>query len=407
MSEIICEVPVRVIRGGTSKGVYLREADMPADVEDWGPFLLALMGGGDPQEIDGLGGGQVLTSKACIINPSAREDADVDYTFAQVGVAEETVWWGMNCGNLSAGVGYYAVLEGLVEVAEPVTRVRVYQSNTDRLLAIEVPVVDGVPQHRGSYAIDGVPGAGAKIAVDLSQTEGAVFKHGLFPTGSAMDKVYVEHLGKAIECSIVDLASLCVFFRASDVGLSGVEGPEASDALWPMMMSIRTAAHGILNIDDGRPAPYPVMISPAQAFTSATGVELDAAAMHFHARLHAMPRMHAAFPGTSGCCTAIAAVSEGTIVSEVFHPSDALTRAYGPEAVVLAHPAGVMPFDASVEQGANGIVPVHAAFGRTARSLLSGSAYVDSDKVAYWRTKLANDATVMGVPESVQARHGR
>jgi methylitaconate Delta-isomerase len=379
--------------------------DMPAATEDWGPFLLALMGGGDRQEIDGIGGGQVLTSKCCIINPSDREDADVEYTFAQVSVAEEAVWWEMNCGNLSSGVGVYAVLEGLVEVTEPSTRVRVYQSNTDRLLAIDVPVVDGVPQHRGDYAIAGVPGTGAKVGVDLSLTEGAVFKRGIFPTGAAIDKIYVEHLGKAIECSIVDLASPCVFFRAADAGLTGLEGPDRSDALWPMMQSIRTAALAALNIHEDRPSPYPVMISSAQSYISTSGVEIDASEMHFQARMHAMPQMHAAFPGTSGCCASIAAVSEGTIVAEAFTPNDALTQAYGPEAVVLAHPSGVMPFDAAVQAGPSGPVPVHAAFGRTARSLFAGTAYVDDQKVAYWRTRLGDDSTVTGVPASVKARH--
>ena len=130
--------PVSILRGGTSKGVYILETDLPANKEEWEPILLRLMGSPDKKQIDGLGGSQSVTSKVAIIKKSDRDDADVDYTFAQVSVDKPLVSYKGNCGNISSGVGPFAIEKGLIEAKGEITPVRIYNTNTDKIIVADV-----------------------------------------------------------------------------------------------------------------------------------------------------------------------------------------------------------------------------------------------------------------------------
>ena len=183
-----------VMRAGTSKGVYLLENDLPQDPAEREQVILKIFGSPDPRQIDGLGGADPLTSKVAIIGPPSVEGADVDYTFGQVEIHEAKVHFNGNCGNISAGVGPFAILMGLVKAREPVTTVRVYNTNSRKILVEEVPMEDGEPAVYGDFAIPGVPGAGAEIRIDFSQTVGSVTGK-LLPTGNPVDEVEVPGYG--------------------------------------------------------------------------------------------------------------------------------------------------------------------------------------------------------------------
>src|SRR5207249_1498025 len=144
-----------IIRGGTSKGVYLLASDLPEDPALRDQVILAIFGSPDPRQINGLGGADPLTSKVAIIAPSKRADADVDYTFGYVGIDKAIVDYQGNCGNISQGVGSFAVDEGLVQVSEPVTRVRIFNTNTKKMIEAEVPVRGGRAVAEGDFVIDG------------------------------------------------------------------------------------------------------------------------------------------------------------------------------------------------------------------------------------------------------------
>ncbi|MDB6002664.1 MAG: mii, partial [Rhizobacter sp.] len=116
-------IKVVVMRGGTSKGVFFNESDLPQDLAARDRLILAVMGSPDPRQIDGLGGADPLTSKVCIIGPGRAHDADVSYTFAQVGIDQPYVAYSGNCGNLSAAVGAYAIEAGFVLPRAPETTV--------------------------------------------------------------------------------------------------------------------------------------------------------------------------------------------------------------------------------------------------------------------------------------------
>ena len=131
-------LPAMIIRGGTSKGVYLLEEDLPEDKSQWDSLLLSMMGSPDKKQIDGLGGAQSVTSKVAIVKKSSREDADVDYTFAQVSVDKDLVSYKGNCGNISSGVGPFAIEKGLIKTKEGTTPVRIFNTNTNKVIIADV-----------------------------------------------------------------------------------------------------------------------------------------------------------------------------------------------------------------------------------------------------------------------------
>ncbi|KAI8267845.1 hypothetical protein K4K58_006973 [Colletotrichum sp. SAR11_239] len=162
------------IRGGTSKAVFFHEKDIPQPGAARDRFLVRIMGSPDPAQIDGMGGGRVVTSKVAIIRPSKRPDADIDYIFAQIGLGEATVSYDANCGNISSGVGPFAINEGLVKSStwcDGKRVVKIYNTGTDALLVAHVPVdpETGRALEKGNYTISGCQGTGAPILMDYSQ----------------------------------------------------------------------------------------------------------------------------------------------------------------------------------------------------------------------------------------------
>jgi 2-methylaconitate cis-trans-isomerase PrpF len=217
-----------VMRGGTSRALFVLRGDLPAQPELRDRVILRMYGSPDVRQIDGMGGADPLTSKLAIIGPPTREDADVDYTFGQVSFDEALVDYKGNCGNISSAVGPFAIDEGLIDATEPKTIVRIHQTNTDCILVAEVPVVNGKAAVEGDYHIDGVPGFGARIDLDFADTAGAVTGR-ILPTGNPMNRMDVEGVGP-VDVSVVDAGNPCVFVRARDLGIEGTETPDEIDA---------------------------------------------------------------------------------------------------------------------------------------------------------------------------------
>lgn len=369
------QVPVSctLMRGGTSKAVFLKSADVPSDSEARRRFLLELFGSPDPRQINGLGGADILTSKCAIIGPPTRSDADVDYTFAQIGVAEPIVSFEIVCGNISSAAGVYAVQEGYVPISSPLTLVRVHNTNTGKILRIHVPVEDGEVQVEGSLQIDGVPGTGAEVALDYSDTSGGA-TGALLPTGNVRDKVFVPALGIQLEVSIVDVGTTCVFYRASDLGLRGVELPgQFSSEIHLASEQIRAAAAALAGLGAGNEiTPFQIMLSPAASYEAFGGLgTVNGSDVDMIARMLASNGVvHKTFPGGGSVCLSIAAQIEGTIASEM-RGSWA-----GPAKIRIGHPSGVIGVWGHVERGENGWAVSEVHFSRTVRRLLDGTAYL-------------------------------
>lgn len=365
-----------IMRGGTSRALFLRANDLPRDPAARDAVILALFGSPDPRQIDGLGGADILTSKVAIIGPPARPDADVDYTFGQVSIREPVVDYDINCGNISAAVGVFAIEEGFVRAAEPLTPVRVHNTNTGKIFVAYVPVRGGAPAVEGNCVVDGVPGSGAEIVLDYAGTAGAATGH-LLPTGRERDQLYVAHLDRMVDVSIVDLANLCVFIAARDVGMTGTEGPaEFSAGQLEAMMAVKAAAADRLGLPRAGLVPLPVAVAPPAAYRTYAGGEVRAEEPHLLARLAGgrPPMLHKAFPGTAAAAIAVAVRIAGTVPA-------AVTRAGPDERIVIGHPSGLLTARARVAGGPPWVVE-RAGYSRTARRLMEGYALVRAAALA-------------------------
>lgn len=373
-------IPCVIQRGGTSKGVYLHEKDLPKDPELRNKVILAIFGSPDIRQIDGLGGADPLTSKCAIIGPPERSDADVNYTMVQVDITKPILDFNGNCGNISSGVGPFAIDEGLVPVKEPETVVRIYNTNTKTILKAFVQTDQGKSKYLGDYAIDGVPGTGSKILLDYFATEGAGTGKFL-PTGNTIDFISIPSIGK-IEVSIVDAGNPSCFLKPEVLGLSGIEGPfdqGVINSLDTIELIRGTVAKLLGFVDDAAKArtespTYPMIatVSEPANYTSFTdGSRIEAGQIDFVSRYFFMQEMHKTYPGTGTVCAGAAALIEGTLVNRVCSE-----RASKEKIVRIGHPSGTIEIEVDVANTAEGPRLKMAAFGRTSRRIMEGFVYV-------------------------------
>jgi 2-methylaconitate cis-trans-isomerase PrpF len=372
-------LPAVFMRGGTSRAVMFHQRDLP-ERDRWDPIFLAAMGSPDPngRQLNGMGGGISSLSKICILAPSERQDADIDYTFAQVQIKEAAVGYRGNCGNMSSAVGPFAVDEGIVRPNGDTAVVRIFNTNTSKIIRSTFPLVDGHAAVDGDLAIPGVAGTGAPVRLDFLSPGGAVTGK-LLPTGHAVDRLDVPGIGP-IDISMVDAANPCVFVRAQDIGLTGNELPEALDAnagVRDRLQRIRRVAAVAMGIarDDAEAAaslgiPAIGFVAPPMEAPTLSGEIITQDQIDLTARFISNGQPHRALPLTASLCTAVAARIEGTV------PFQALTRQ--PDgAVRIGMPSGILTVDAHVSCGADSTWTAHSgALYRTARRLFDGRIYV-------------------------------
>ena len=367
-----------IIRGGTSKGVYLFASELPDNPVVRDQIILSIFGSPDPRQINGLGGADPLTSKVAIVGRSSRPDADVDYTVGYVGIDKAAVDYEGNCGNILQGVGPFAIDEGLVSVTEPITRVRIFNTNTQKIIEAEVPVSQGKAMTEGDFVIDGVPGSGARIILNFLNSAGSRTGK-LLPTGNVVDGMKLAD-GRTIQVSLVDAANPAVFVRAAEVGLTGRELPgdtHANPRILAVMEEIRIQAAVIMKLAAGPetvgPAvPKVALVAPPQDYQAITGKTVLASDCDLLARTKALAVMHKAYAVTGGICVSAAALIEGTVVSEVVSPCARETGV-----VRVGHPSGVSKFIVAVTKQASGeFVLTQSAVAGTARRIMDGHVYV-------------------------------
>ena len=368
-----------IMRGGTSKAVFLLENDIPSDPEKRKEIVLRIFGSPDRRQIDGLGGADPLTSKCAVIGPSEREDADVDYTFYNIGIETGSMKPSI-CGNISAAVGPFAIDENLVKAKEPLTKVRIYSTHTKRIIYAEVPIFQGKAEVNGDYKIDGVPGAGAKIMLDWKNVVG-IETGALLPTGHVKDKIYVDGVGD-LSVSIVDCGNPVVFISANSLGLKGTELPEEVDSdnrLLEKLELIRGTAAELVGLvknrfnskEENPNHPLLAFVSPPTTYTTYSGSEVKATETDLISRMMFMQIMHKTYAGSGAICTGIASMIEGSIVHENLRK-----EAISLERIHIGHPGGVMEVESKIERRGNDFEVMRAAMGRTARRIMDGSVYI-------------------------------
>ena len=373
-------IPAVFMRGGTSKALMLHTRDLPPDQEDWGALFTAAMGSPDPygRQLDGMGGGVSSLSKVCIIGPSAREDADVDYTFCQVLVKDSAVQYKGNCGNMSSAVGPFAVDERLVRPNGDSATVRIFNTNTKKIIHGTFPLEEGQARYDGDMAIPGVSGTGAPIRLDFVQPGGAS-TGSLLPSGQVLDTLEVPGLG-TIEASLVDAANAAVFVRARDVGLTGHELPDQLEArpdVLALLEAIRVQASVRMGIAPDIEAagritivPFVAIVSPAADSPTLSGETVRGGDIDLVARVISNGQPHRALPLTISLCAAVAARIAGTVVAEALSPSA------GDGALRLGMPSGILTVGADVGQEGGAWVARAGSFYRTARRLFDGRVWV-------------------------------
>ncbi|HLZ05485.1 MAG TPA: 4-oxalomesaconate tautomerase [Bradyrhizobium sp.] len=342
-------VPCVLMRGGTSRGPFFLATDLPGNAAERDQLLISALGAGHELQIDGIGGGSPLTSKVAIVGPSTRPDADVDYLFAQVKVAECAVDTSPNCGNMLSAVAPFAIEQGLVRARHGRTTVRIHNVNTGKLIAATVQTPDGGVTYEGTTRIDGVPGGAAPIHLTFVDAAGSKTGH-LLPTSAALDVV------ENVPVTCIDAATPLVIMRAEDLGKTGLEQPGELDADCPFMTqleAIRCAAARRMGLPLGLVIPKPVLIAPALH-----GGTLCARYFMPHA-------CHRALAVTGAVALATACAIPGSV-------AHTLVGEVPPAAVAIEHPSGKLELELAWAEGAE--APTVSVV-RTARRIFEGAVF--------------------------------
>ncbi len=366
--------PCVYMRGGTSKAVIFHKQDLPEDKEEWKDIFLKVMGSPDIKQIDGMGGTVSSTSKIAVISPSQEEGIDVNYDFYQVDILIPRVDDSGNCGNISSAVGPFAVDEGLVKAVEPVTKVRVLNTNTNKIIEEYVKVKDGKAEVYGKEKIPGVPGTGSGIHMYFENPGGSVTGK-IFPTGNKKDIIKTSR-NKAIETTIIDCGNPFVFIKAEDIGLKGTELLElnADKDKMKLIEEIRGKAAEKLGFVDfwekaeteSTSIPKVSIISKSQDYLDLDKNKIKKEEMDLCVRAISVGSVHKAYPVTCYVATGAAAKIKGTLVQEIVEIDDENNT------VKIGHTSGTGKIEVIIEEEQVKKVGVV----RTARRIMDGNIYI-------------------------------
>ncbi len=377
-------IPAYWMRGGTSKGLFFLDKDLPPPGPDRDKLLLAAIGSPDPygKQIDGLGGATSSTSKIVVISPSERNDCDVNYLFGHVPINGDVIDYSGNCGNLASAVGLFAIYQGLARASTgECVCVRVWQQNLRQMLNVHVPIdAQGNVEVCGDHLIAGVPNRAPRVTVDF-MSPGDPETGVVLPTGNPVDTLKIKSLGE-IEASLIYAGNASVFIRAEVLGLHGGELPSMLDsnpALLKEIETIRCEAAVMMGLAESaeqaqreRPStPKLAFVSCPQDYTSTAGDQLRAEDMDLCARIASMGRMHHAYTGTGAISTAVAAAIPGTIVHECI--SESCDQSQG---IRIGHSAGTMEVTAAVLHRDGQWKAIKASLQRSARLLMKGEVFI-------------------------------
>lgn len=350
-------IPCSLMRGGTSKGLYFEAADLPQERSLRDRVLLAAMGSPDERQIDGVGGAHPLTSKVAVVSRSNRDDADIDYLFLQVFVDRSEVSDSQNCGNILAGIGPYAIEQGLVQAHDGFTDVRIHMVNTSGIAVARVPTPQGQVEYAGDARIDGVPGTAAPIMLEFLDIAGSSCGS-LLPSGNVIDNV------DGVELTCIDNGMPVVILRAADFGKTGYESPaelEADAALKARIEAIRLQLGPLMNLGDARNKTVPKMCLVAPARDG--GV--------ISTRTFIPHRVHEAIGVLGSVSVATACMLPGSVAQSV----SGLQVSGGSHVLDVEHPTGF--FSVEIELNTDESFSVtRAALLRTTRLLMRGEVMV-------------------------------
>jgi 4-oxalomesaconate tautomerase len=364
-------IPCLLMRGGTSKGPFFNESDLPSDIAIRDRVLLAAMGSPDKRQIDGLGGAHPLTSKVGIVRRSKEPGVDLDFLFAQLQPDKDTVDTTPNCGNMLAAVVPFALETGMVKAKGEQSTFRVLTLNTDMQCDITVDTKGGVVQYEGTARIDGAPGTSAPVVINFLDTAGSVCE-GLLPTGRVKDTLTVTGAGFepfTLDVTCIDNGMPLVMFKATDLGRTGYESVadmNADTELKTKIEALRLQVSLLMGLGDVSQKNYPKMTLIA---APQNGGAIATRSFIPHVCHDAIGVLAAVTVGT-------ACVLEGSVCEGVAVMPSGLTKN-----VSVEHPTGEFSVALQTEPAADlpgGQLVKQAALLRTARLLMRGETMVPS-----------------------------
>ena len=382
-------IPATYMRGGTSKGVFFNLNDLPQAAQHPGAsrdaLLLRVIGSPDPygKHTDGMGGATSSTSKSVILSKSNQPDHDVDYLFGQVSIDKAFVDWSGNCGNLTAAVGSFAIMSGLVD-ADRIPRngtavVRIWQANIGKSIVAHVPITDGQVQETGDFELDGVTFPAAEVQIefiDPADSGGAIF-----PTGNLIDELDVPGVGSFL-ATMINAGIPTIFLNAADLGYRGTElqaDVNGDQKALEMFETIR--AHGAVKmglIDDiaeaaGRQhTPKVAFVAPPADYKASSGKAIAVADIDLNVRALSMGLLHHAMMGTAAVAIATAAAIPGTLVNLAAGGGERNSVRFG-------HPSGTLRVGAEASQQGGAWRVDKAIMSRSARVLMEGWVRIPGD----------------------------
>lgn len=352
-------IPYHFMRGGTSRGPYFNRADLPEDRDLLSQVLIAAVGAGHPLNIDGLGGGNAVTTKVAMLSRSERADCDIDYFFAQVAVEKLEVDYRPTCGNILCGVGPAALEMGLIAATGPETRVRIHAVNTGAVIEALVQTPEGAVEYEGETRIAGVPGSAAPVRLSFMETVGSV-TGALLPTGNLRDVI------DGVEVTCMDVAMPVMMARADAFGLTGYETQKELDenrAFFERAEAIRLKAGELMGLGDVSQSVTPKITLLAEPRDGGS----------ISARYFMPWSCHPSMAVTGAQCIAACAITPGTVADGL---SVGLEGKDGPLPVGIENPAGTFGVLVDFKRTNTGVDIRSAGLERTARLLARGEVMV-------------------------------
>ncbi|KAL5000023.1 PrpF protein [Aspergillus recurvatus] len=355
-------LPAAYYRGGTSRAVFFNQDDLPKNRAEWAPIFRGVIGSPDPhgRQLDGLGGGISSLSKVCVVGKTTHPDADVDYTFAALGIKNTDVDFSSNCGNMVSAVGPYAVDSGLFAAHKEAESavVRIHNTNTGKIIHATFPVVNGEAAAHGELAIDGVAGTAAPIKLDFVNPAGS-------RTGKLLPTEAIKDIFDGVEATCIDVANPCVFVKADGLGVPGTLTPDeitSTPGLLARLDSIRRQAGAKMGLAKS-PGTVPGSVPKIGIVSNPT----DGTSVDLVVRALSVGQPHKAVPLTVALALAAAARLPGSTVADVTRSSPV-----DPTGITIGHASGNILVGATF--GADGGLDFATVF-RTARRLFEGTIF--------------------------------
>lgn len=354
------KVPATYMRGGTSKGVFFNLTDLPENCQESGPlrdkFLLSVIGSPDPyaKQTDGMGGATSSTSKTVIVSTSEEIDHDVDYLFGQVAIDKPFVDWSGNCGNLTAAVGSFAIMSGLVSTdripENGVCTVRIWQKNIQKTIIAHVPITNGKVQETGDFELDGVAFPAAEIPIEFITPVDP--GEAMFPTGNLIDLLDVPSVGR-FKVTMINAGIPTIFLNAEELGYTGSElqssinSDKKALARFELIRAYGALSMGLISevaeAKNRQHTPKVAFVAPSSDYATASGKLVLAQEIDLQVRALSMGQLHHAMMGTAAVAIASAASIPGTLVNLAANVSNKIPqKSDDDKAVVFGHPSGTL-----------------------------------------------------------------